>query len=82
MARKKRIVNEEKIIYDIDKNKYKIIEILDKKGIPTSSIWFRDCSQVEQSIKEFEKNHPDLDINEVYFWKEKKCAYITYIGIK
>jgi hypothetical protein len=84
MAKKKReITNQELIdIKNIDKTKYEITEINDKSGIPLSSQRYAECQFVEQGIKEFERNHPDLKIDQVYFWKEKERVYITYIGIK
>jgi hypothetical protein len=84
MAKKKReITNQELIdIKKIDKTKYEIIEICDKNAAPSLSVRFTNCLQVEQGINEFEKNHPNLKIDKIYFWKEKMRAYITYLGIK
>ncbi len=80
MAKKKReISNQEYIdIKKIDKTKYDIIELLDKKGIPVNSIHFCDCQQVEQGIIEFEKNRPNLKLEKVYFFKEREEVYITF----
>jgi hypothetical protein len=84
MAKKKReISNQEYIdIKKIDKTKYEIIELFDKKGIPAKAIWFGNCQQVEQGISEFEKNRTNLKLEKVYFFKEREQVYITYTEIK
>lgn len=63
-------------------NEYNIIEISDKKEIPPVAVRFQMCPSVEDGIKEFQKNHPDLTITQVYFWKERKQVYILYDGMK
>jgi len=80
MAKKKReITNQEYVdIKKIDKTKYEIIEILDKKDIPANAIHFGDCQRVEQGISQFEKNRTNLKLEKVYFFKEREQVYITY----
>jgi hypothetical protein len=63
-------------------NDYTIIEINDKKEIPPVAVRFQMCTTAQDCIKEFQKNHPDLTITQVFFWRERKQAFIIYDGMK